>query len=145
VEKSYDLTNFTEVKEVLGQGNSLQFNNYSVTDNDKNNLVYYRLSQYDYDGTETVFDVIAIQKTQAGELSIEKVLLADNMLNVSVKITDLNSNLEIYNLNGKLIHSEEIHQNGLSTLNINMGELSKGIYLIKLSNEQETSVMKFYY
>jgi len=145
VEKSYDLTNFTEVKEVLGQGNSLQQNNYSVVDNDENNLVYYRLSQYDYDGTETVFDVIAVQKTQNEEISIEKLLVADNLLNVSIKASELQSKLEIFNLNGKLVHSEVINQEGISNLKINMSELSKGIYLMRLSNNNEASVIKFYY
>ncbi|MBB6459160.1 T9SS type A sorting domain-containing protein [Flammeovirga kamogawensis] len=51
IEKSYDKKNFEKIDEVEGQGNSNTVKQYKIdVPTDKNRTVYYRLTQFDFDG-----------------------------------------------------------------------------------------------
>ncbi|GAB4382818.1 MAG: hypothetical protein Kow0075_14780 [Salibacteraceae bacterium] len=63
LERSYDLNEWEVVSYVAGAGNSLRTIAYSYTDYGvKQSRVYYQLSQVDFDGTETQFQVIVANR-----------------------------------------------------------------------------------
>jgi hypothetical protein len=60
--KSFDGINYFEHIRIQGRGNSTSTINYEHTDYNKcNSIVYYKLSQVDYDGTTTEYDPIAFE------------------------------------------------------------------------------------
>ena len=68
IEKSKDLLNWEYVAKISGNGNSTNLIHYSYPID--NNKVYYRLCQYDYDNTETCYDVIYINCYISDEITV---------------------------------------------------------------------------
>ncbi len=61
LERSFDAKTFVPIGKVTGQGNTTEPTDYAFTDYPGvSGLVYYRLSQTDYDGTSETFDVISV-------------------------------------------------------------------------------------
>ena len=82
IERSFDGQHFTPVTRLNGAGNSTQLITYSVEDKDfVNGLNYYKLIQTDYDGNETVSDIIAIDMTHKSEIKIKTVNLFGQEVN----------------------------------------------------------------
>lgn len=62
IEKSNDGVNYVYCNKIYGFGNKSTITNYSYCDYKINNtFIYYRLSQFDYDGVKTIFDPIVIK------------------------------------------------------------------------------------
>ena len=58
IERSYDAVSFEEIARVKGAGNSKEVQSYSFKDDPPvSGLIYYRLSQTDFDGTMEVFSL----------------------------------------------------------------------------------------
>lgn len=61
IERSYDGYNWNKVDSVDGQGTSTKKISYELIDNNiESGIIYYRLKQYDYDGTETIEDIKSV-------------------------------------------------------------------------------------
>lgn len=67
IEKSYDGINYIFCDKVFGSGTTSMITEYSYDDRRIHGpLIYYRLSQVDYDGNSTTFDPIAIRVSLDG-------------------------------------------------------------------------------
>lgn len=72
VQKSVDGKEFTDVVQIPGNGSSNSQHSYSwVDENPQNNVVYYRLRQVDYDGTEKLYQIIAVKCSNVEHSSIK--------------------------------------------------------------------------
>lgn len=60
VERTYDALTWTPIQQVKAMGESLRIVNYSVTDPNVRGTVYYRLTQFDFDGTFERFPIVVI-------------------------------------------------------------------------------------
>lgn len=59
--KSFDGTHYQLFSQVPGNGNTSELQNYSIVDEDiSGKIIYYKLVQFDYDGTPNDYDPIAI-------------------------------------------------------------------------------------
>lgn len=65
IEKSIDGKAFRQISFVAGHGNTNRIIHYSFTDDAFEHSCYYRLVQVDYDGTESLSDIIHIKKKQS--------------------------------------------------------------------------------
>ncbi|MBB3700776.1 hypothetical protein KMW28_19335 [Flammeovirga yaeyamensis] len=67
VERSYDARHWEVVKEVQGAGNSDVRVDYEVEDhiNNTNEKVYYRLTQFDFDGQSETFDMVTVGQNES--------------------------------------------------------------------------------
>ena len=82
IERSTDGYNWTQIKNIDGSGNSNTKINYTTIDNSApRTIVYYRLSQVDFDGVSETF----------------------NPIDVNLKLIDKNCDYVFYDLNGKSI------------------------------------------
>jgi hypothetical protein len=82
IERSTDGYDWTQIKNIDGSGNSNTKINYTTIDNSApRTIVYYRLSQVDFDGVSETF----------------------NPIDVNLKLIDKNCDYVFYDLNGKLI------------------------------------------
>jgi hypothetical protein len=62
IERSKDAVSFTEVARVQGVGNSIESNDYSITDESPyNGMNYYRMRQTDFDGTTSFSQIVGVE------------------------------------------------------------------------------------
>jgi hypothetical protein len=93
IERSTDFKNWDRVGTVNGMGNATFENTYSLYDYEiENELYYYRLTQFDYDGASEVFNVVAVDNR--GDLIDRKVIRTVNMFGQDV--TEDYDGLKIY-------------------------------------------------
>ncbi|MFA9212221.1 MAG: SBBP repeat-containing protein [Candidatus Methylacidiphilales bacterium] len=143
IERSKDGNGFEAVGNIKGQENSNRNMHYSYTDyNPFSGISYYRLKQTDFDGKYTYSEIkkVGLDKELASKIS----LYYDNN-NPIVKINSLtksNTIIELINLNGtKLLSNEQPIINGENTFAIN-GNITAGLYLLKVQVEDEVKYFK---
>ncbi len=62
IESTLDGDNWFEVGTVIGKGNSIYPQDYSLKLRQKEDLKYYRLTQVDFDGVKNIYNIISIKK-----------------------------------------------------------------------------------
>ncbi len=68
IERSSDGESFSEVARVTGKGNTESVVHYNYTDaTAASGTNFYRLSQFDYDGTRTTYDVLSVNVNAAAQ------------------------------------------------------------------------------
>lgn len=144
IERSFDGTNFEMVGKVKGNGNVSTTSNYTFIDalnkTSKPSVIFYRLKQVDFDGGYNYSKTIQI--TNENKLVVE---LSPNPVNDKLNIvTNANTTqfIEILDINGKVYVSQEISASSVNGTEINTSSLSRGIYLIKLTNQNEVYTKK---
>ena len=144
IEKSRDGEFWNTIHQEKAAGNSTLLINYHYTDyNALSSENYYRLTQFDIDGTENKQDAIYLNCQQSNSSIIKtypnpsnnnfKLVINDKLLtgNVSIKLIDTRGNV--------LSNNEYIIQKGTNRINMNKINLSKGLYYIIIENENLTS------
>lgn len=135
VEKSRDGSTWNVLKTIQAAGNSTQLINYTVSDvSDITGTVYFRLSQYDIDGTSKVYDIVSTNCSTDKELTL---LAYPNPSNgqFTVKIENVvegSYTLGIIDLQGKMIEEQAILlETGTTILKLNPIGLKPGVYLLQ--------------
>ena len=140
VERSLDGKDWTDIGHVKGAGTSSSVKKYATTDDFKSSdLVYYRLTQVDFDGRKESFDLIAV--SCAGDEDILKVYPnpASNELFIEL---DLNGNygegeLNLISAFGKVCVQESVNLiKGKSAVKLPLN-LESGVYILSLSSSQK--------
>ena len=137
IEKSPDGTNFKIIGKIYGAGNSQQILKYAFTDSNLlQGLNYYRLKQTDYDGkfSYSPVDVISYSSEQKESVSLNIYPVpAFDFINIDINSqTDLETPLRIINIFGKIVVEKNVTLiRGQNHLDINLNELSEGIYFIQ--------------
>ena len=138
VEKSTNGVDFEVIGIVSGMGNSNTIQDYSFEEvNPQSGVIYYRLVQIDYDGTESSSKIIKvnIQKSIEVKLYPNPVNSGEN-LNM-VFNTEGEKIIEVYEISGKLIRSYNTRDN---KYRVNTNELKTGIYIVRIiSNDKVIS------
>ena len=123
------------MKTIQAAGNSTQLINYTVSDvSDITGTVYFRLSQYDIDGTSKVYDIVSTNCSTDKELTL---LAYPNPSNgqFTVKIENVvegSYTLGIIDLQGKMIEEQAILlETGTTILKLNPIGLKPGVYLLQ--------------
>ncbi len=110
IQRSYDGFNFEKIGSINGHGTSFDNHEYEyIDDSFTSSLCYYRLKQYDYDGTFTLSNVIDLRRDNY----IRMDLYGQNLMYDGFQDKSL---LSIYNSTGQLLETVQISGNG--TLNL---------------------------
>jgi uncharacterized repeat protein (TIGR01451 family) len=140
VEKSNDGNKFFKVGRVDGVGNSVNIQKYNFTDIDNRiTNLYYRLAQFDIDGTRTTSKIIYLPAQSSKNYSIKLYPNPSNGEELIVTISGMKNNavLTISDLIGKTIKKEEIvvaeGQSVISLLNLSP-ILTTGCYLVNVND-----------
>lgn len=121
IEKSTDGVEFNEFVRVQGKGNSNEQTEYLVSDFSPSfGTNYYRLTQVDFDGHSTTFDLTSCQYGDGLKI-----------------ITEIN----ILDLNGKLIHSEKTNTADLESIMTNVN-VKAGMYILYTTYSDGSSQMR---
>jgi len=148
IEKSTDGKSFRDAGTVFAFGNTTSDAGYTFSDKLKfytPGLIYYRLRIVDTDGTSELSSVRIIRIARAD--SAVSVTTYPNPVSNELRIT-IPANwqnkkvlYEIFNAAGKTLNKIETSNSG-QTQTINVSNLSRGFYIIKVSANGETSQQK---
>ena len=152
IEYSMDGFNFIFLDNILGAGNSQSEKKYEHTYKVETSaqVMYFRLSQTDFDGQREVFDMIALNTLNSKEcrrnLDAKVYPNPGNGSNINLSVTGLSQNevkVLVQNLDGKVLYEEFIlmegGQDSLSQLDI----LTRGLYFITVVSGSERVTMKY--
>ena len=141
VESSRDGETWLASSPIAAAGNSNSVNTYTYEDSNAggNFEGYYRLRQVDFDGEEEVFGPISLQCAQVKELFMDvypNPSKGNFALNVFTDVNVENVQITICNANGQTVHQQLANlSNGANTLFFDKGNLTTGIYFIRLDAE----------
>ncbi|MPM19724.1 hypothetical protein SDC9_66150 [bioreactor metagenome] len=147
VERSVnDMNEFVTVATIAGNGNSNMINKYLVEDkNVQPGINYYRLVQYDYDGTRNELGVRYLVMSNEDEpISIATISNDGNSVYADViNIRNGSFEVQILDASGKLVYSA-ISQSGDDAYRIKVYNLpSGGVYMMRVSDGISADVKKF--
>ncbi len=144
IERSLDGENFKAITKVEGAGNSNILLSYEFVDKQKlNGVVYYRLTQFDYDGKKTVFNVVSVNLDNKDK-TIETVFVDNNLLSIDLNI-DTKASVSLVDANGKVSQMAILPAEGKRNLKFDMNSLSRGVYFIVVDDGVKISSRKFVY
>ncbi|UPT68283.1 MAG: T9SS type A sorting domain-containing protein [Sphingobacteriales bacterium JAD_PAG50586_3] len=139
VQRSTDLTNYTNVAVVEGAGNSNTLLNYSTKDQyPLTGTSYYRLMQTDYDGQFEMFSPVAVMcVTKDADVISVFPNPANDRLNVTMNLTaNDRGRILIYNHFGQLVESLFVEPKaGVNTYSFDLNNLSQGQYMVSFMME----------
>ena len=134
IERSVDGKDWENWKTIDGAGTTSELSSYSLEDNAVIPVVYYRLSQTDYDGTTTQLKTISVENTSNIEL-----IAYPNPATTTITVEGINhlSDLRVIDVTGT-DHSSTIVINTLpnNKLKIDIHTLNTGVYFIKTTRDQ---------
>ncbi|MEQ8546304.1 MAG: T9SS type A sorting domain-containing protein [Cyclobacteriaceae bacterium] len=131
LEKSFDGINFSELSNVEGSGTSKELQIYQYIDMEHSGVVYYRLSQTDYDGTYEILDAIRVGSAS----SLVKPSCYPNPLSQTRELTldhvTVDMGWQIFQASGSLI----MGGNFLGGNKLDLSDLTKGLYFLMISSD----------
>ena len=134
IERSLNGVEFKEIGRKIGFGNSNHLINYDFFDtNPINGVNYYRLNQYDFDGSNEYSNIIAVQvKAVDQEPEIFPNPISDHFT-IRSGSAMFRVHYEITNISGSnIVHNLELSQSGMKEITIETNQISSGIYFLNL-------------
>jgi hypothetical protein len=136
IERSIDNVNFEFLTEVQGAGNTAESRDYMTIDFNPPaaGTVFYRLTQVDFDGTEEVIGLEAVNLS-----SKSNIVFSPNPANGRVEVTIpegmVEGTVQITDLSGKVLIEKSLDANNIVTVDV--AALRPGTYFINVGNESE--------
>lgn len=148
LERSSDGQNFAVIDEIDGAGTTNIRHNYNYLDTDiRNGIVYYRLTQVDFDGSSTRTDVISVNRKGEEVFAINEIypIPARDFVEISFQaVNDGIVGIEVYSLAGRFIFSTDFDaQKGVNTYRLNIDSLYAGMYFLSINNGEEVITNRF--
>ncbi len=146
VERSLDAENFEVIASLEGAGNSNTELNYSFIDkNCPAAIVYYRLTQVDFNGNKTTFYTVSVNRTSESN-ELKNVYVNNQTLQVELGLlSNETTKVSLIDVNGKLIEFCLSNPSENQLITFDLSELSRGIYFIKLEQGNTVQSRKFIY
>ena len=138
IQHSYNSKEWNTIGIVDGSGTTNTIKKYSLIDRDVSNTInYYRLKQTDFDGKYSFSQIRSVGITNEQEINIYP-----NPSKGIVYISNLNSGsiIKIYDMNSRLIELSIIYET--ESAKIDMQELPKSVYFIKIISEDDIKTYK---
>ncbi len=140
VEKSIDAKTWTVINKQNAAGNSETEKSYNALDKEVAfGTTYYRIKQIDLDHKYTYSSVNKVIRSNNSDFTIYPNPVM-NTLNITLNNEVENTLIEIYSLEGKIIMSEKTNKLNHA---MNVASLTKGTYMIRISNKEKTYTSKF--
>lgn len=138
LERSNDAVNFKEIARIAGAGNSIEPISYAYTDfGVRNGDNYYRLVQFDYDGTSTASEIIVANCL--GTEGEPEVLAYPNPFGDDLTLRfenfgNIQATVEVYDMLGRMVHTQKVNcsQNDYEVV-LRLAGLSDGTYNVRIS------------
>jgi uncharacterized repeat protein (TIGR02543 family) len=128
IEKSTDGTNWSVLAKIAAAGNATERMDYSFVDTEKTRGAYYKLWQYDVDGSENLLATIqekCVESTRTLEPIIYPNPITDQELTIELRNDKVDFIfVQMYSMQGTLVYSQQMkatEQITLSKLNVDPG------------------------
>jgi hypothetical protein len=145
LEKSTDGINWSMLAKVAAAGNATERMDYSFVDTEKTRGAYYKLWQYDIDGTANQLAIV--QETCFGSIASQEPIIYPNPITDQEVTIELRNDkidfvtVQIYSMQGTLVYTQNVKATEQITLS--KLELNPGIYqLIIRPDADEATSMK---
>lgn len=139
VERSTEAQNFTKVGRIEGKGNlQAGLSYYNFYDVQPVATVYYRLKMVDYDGSFEYSKIISVSGGAASALALDNLLLNEDILKYRLTSSaPLNADIDIYDLQGKVVASQKSKKvnAGANNISMDVSKLPAGVYLLNIKPE----------
>ncbi|MFK7946158.1 MAG: lamin tail domain-containing protein [Saprospiraceae bacterium] len=141
VQRSTDGINFETIGQVEGAGTTYDVQEYSFIDESPvNGLNYYRLHQVDFDGQFENHKVVSVMMN--GEQNNVQVYPNPTRGELNIVLPTIGENeIQIFDITGKMVHSFNTADEGMTTVNVT--DLTNGQYIIKIRNANSISTALF--
>lgn len=145
--RSPDGHSFEEVTRVNGAGNSTHLIQYAAIDKNpwQHIISYYRLRQTDYDGNYTESGLVAVPPNAKNELEIIYFIpdIESNTISYFINSASGTSlTLRMVDMSGRVIYSRPINS---PSGTLSLPELARGVYIVRLTDGEQTVFKKFLY
>ncbi|MFT4598438.1 MAG: hypothetical protein ACI9WM_000685 [Arenicella sp.] len=148
IERSYDGLTFEAIDRVEGNGNSDAVLHYAYTDThiaQGSDVVYYRLHQFDYNGTSE-YSVVRKVSFEMNNLAKPSIAIYPNPFTSDVYInfstlSGAEATIKVTNLSGQQLLERSI-DNTQSIENVDLSSLKKGVYFINITSDSKSSMIK---
>jgi hypothetical protein len=143
IERSLDGINFEPLDQVKGAGNSSNLQNYYYSDSDAlNGTVYYRILQVDFDGQYSYSTVRSVNFDNALTYSIApNPNNGEFVIHINSGVPAEKYTVEVLSVLGVVISKEEKAISG-NSIGMNLQNLAKGIYMLKVSSDDLSYINK---
>tara|TARA_B100000508_G_scaffold140085_2_gene140037 strand:- start:47229 stop:50096 length:2868 start_codon:yes stop_codon:yes gene_type:complete len=147
VEHGTDGFIFDDIDTVQGQGTISTESNYKLHHlNPSPGINYYKLVQYDFDGSFDELGIISVYKVSEENIKVyPNPVSSDATLTLNVS-ADQHENVDfsIYSLDGKIVRSESVNvKKGSNTIQLSLkNNLSPGVYNVLISGQSISSKVK---
>ena len=144
VHASVDGKIFKQVGSIKANGNTNVTSTYNFTDVNalaNNNKVYYKLKSVDVDGSFEWSNIVIVSAKQANNNSID---IYPNPFNTNVTLSLVDNTpatIEVVSMQGVSVYNATANSNNLF-VNINLTQLTSGVYFIKVTQNGNTTVQK---
>ena len=147
-ERSIDGKSWVEIGKVKGAGNSNTTRNYDFTDDElplAAETIYYRLKQTDFNGQFEYYGPIAVKLSSDNNWNLIIQNPATEVLQGTLFASESeNSLIEIYDLQGRIIHSEKMNVlKGSNLFNMSINNIGSGVYFISILNSKTKIQSRF--
>ena len=138
MERSFDGKQFDPIGQVQAAGNSSTVKDYQFSDPNvleaEGNEVIYRLRQVDMDGQFEYSSLVSLNmedlKSESTQLKVANPVTGGSMQISLINTPESGGKLSLYSVNGQLIKSQRVSQSNLQQINIEVGTLNTGIYIL---------------
>jgi len=140
IEKSNDGKSFDFLARIPSAGNGPKIRHYTYTDQEPfKDLTFYRLYQTDINGQTEYFEPIWQKGCMSQPASTLNVWSSGNYIHIFAMSPDEKVyNTSLYDMAGRLVWNESTFiSTGVSEKQISTEKISKGIYMLTLSNNKE--------
>lgn len=135
---------FETIGQVDGKGDSNSAVDYQFVDTKPAaGMNYYRLQQFDFDGTNEFFGPVAVRFS--GEVADAPVIWpvpARDRLQIQLPASDSDWQLEVFDLNGRRLLQKTTEEKGINTF-FDLNSLPAGSYFLRWSNGSQSGQERF--
>jgi hypothetical protein len=144
IEKSVDGFSFTDMAHIPGAGNKDEHTDYKYIDRSFNQrTTYYRLSQTDFDGRETYFDIIAVN-CETTALTEVQIYPNPTKEYFTVVLPEQNTDehvLSLFDLTGRVVDLKTIAPD-FNPVEFDVSNLTVGTYFLEVKSGASVSSFK---
>jgi len=142
ISRSVNTVDFEDIGWVMGAGNSSSMNYYEFSDYELPDapVVFYRLTQYDFDGKTSVKEMVAVS-TESGFENVE-IESGDNIFiaNMNVPVNQV-STMTIINMQGQVVYQTTISFDKCTVI-VDAELKPMQVYILRISSETSTQCTK---
>ena len=144
VERSTDGREFVKIGRVEGSGSTSEEQAYSFTDSSPvKGYNYYRLQQFDFDGTQTTFGPVAVRFNGKPTGGVQHwPVPASDQLNINLPDAERTWTLQVFSLDGRLL-LQQVAAEKTSGHTLDIQALPAGSYVLRLIAGDELISSRF--